>query len=49
MVSIKQILEETLGLPEGSLKIKSQEVTIVREINLDNYAFSVSLHKEKKQ
>jgi len=33
MVSIKEIIEEALGLPKGSLKIKSQEITIERKLN----------------
>ena len=36
MVSIKEIIEEALGLPKGSLKIKSQEITIERKLNDGN-------------
>jgi len=40
MVSIKEIIEEALGLPKGSLKIKSQEIIIKRELNSEGKFFS---------
>ena len=37
MVSIKEIMEESLGLPKG--KIKSQEITIERKLNSESKFF----------
>jgi len=36
MVSIKSILEKTLGLPENSLKLKSVEITKTIQLNDEN-------------
>ena len=29
MVSIKEIVEKSMGLPEGSLKIKDEKITMI--------------------